>query len=96
MCAAVAWLLRSPAARSVTGDLEFVEDGALASFWVITDHEASHLGRRPDRDSCASTKGTLLVDGRPFVPTQCHTGENHRFLGVELADAFGNLVRQGI
>jgi hypothetical protein len=38
---------------------------------------------------CASTKGTLAVDGAPFTPVRCRRAERQRLLGVELVDGSG-------
>jgi hypothetical protein len=41
----------------------------------------------------AKLEGSLMVNGQPFVPTACRSGEPSSFRGVDLRDANGAIVR---
>ncbi len=41
----------------------------------------------------AKLVGSLTVNGAPFIPTSCRSGEVTGFTGVDLIDASGNKVR---
>lgn len=44
--------------------------------------------------ACSGTAtGILYIDGTPFVPTTCRSGETYRFVGVELTDENGKRVQ---
>ena len=41
----------------------------------------------------AKIDASLSIDGKPFTPTSCKSGESHNFMGIDLIDDAGLTLR---